>query len=85
MFDSNKNLLVIPYQIAVYFRNDTISTTEEAIRVAVDEIMTELRSDRDLTWSADFSRFEIDRAYTNDEQPTRVAIIKAYYSVLSAI
>lgn len=82
---SNTNIIEIPYDISIYVRNDTIATAEGTLRGIVDAIMVAVRADYTLTGSAMSSRFEIERWYTNDEQPLRVAIIKCIYMVCKTI
>ena len=82
---SNTNIIEIPYEVSVYVRNDTIATAEGTLRGIVDAIMVAVRADYTLTGTALNARFEIERWYTSDEQPLRVAIIRCIYSVCITI
>lgn len=82
IFDSTKNLMDIPYLVAIYVRNDDIATAEATIRGIVDDVLEALRGDEYLTGTAMKSIYEIERWYVNDEQPVRVSVIKVTYSVL---
>lgn len=82
---TNSNTIDIAYDISIMVKNATIATNEASIRSIVDSVMVALRADYTLTGTAYNSRFEIERGYSNDEQPMRIAVIKAIYTLCIAI
>lgn len=84
-YSSNTDNMEITYEVAVYVRNDTISTAEWTLRWIVDALLVGLRAAYTLTGSALSAKFEVERWYTNDEQALRVAIIKCIYLVCVTI
>jgi hypothetical protein len=79
---SISQLAEVVYNISLYIRNESIAVQEAKIREIVDDILVALRWDMYLTWTAQKAIYEIERAYTNDQEPVRVAIIKCTYSLL---
>lgn len=82
LYSSNANLLEVPYVVAIYVRNASIAIAEQTCRGIVDDVMAALRADVYLTGTAHAASFDIERGYADDEQPTRVATIKATYTIL---
>ena len=82
LLTSTQQFVEIPYTIAIYARSAELATVEVTIRGIVDAVLTALQSDLYLTGTALKSTYEIERGYADDEQPTRVATIKANYSLI---
>lgn len=83
MYWAISNTASVPYNIAIYVQyKDNLNTQEQALRTAVDVILTTIRWDEYLTWSAMSSSYEVERSYSNDQEVLRIATIKAIYNLI---
>lgn len=80
-FDNVRDTIDIWYDVTIYVKGNNLGTNEWIIRWLVDSVMVALRADPTLTGSAYGGTYEVERWYSNDEQPLRIAIIKCIYKL----
>lgn len=80
-FDNVRDTIDIWYDVTIYVKGSNLGTNEGIIRWLVDSVMVALRADPTLTGTAYGGTYEIERWYSNDEQPLRIAIIKCIYKL----
>lgn len=80
-FDNVRDTIDIWYDVTIYVKGSNLGTNEGIIRWLVDSVMVALRADPTLTGTAYGGTYEVERWYSNDEQPLRIAIIKCIYKL----